>query len=145
MAQTAYDNGFGAAAQNNNFYGQPTGQQQQKMAQSSYGKGFAGAQQKPEMKAYQQKAPGSGQSRQPHPDISIKKSGSSNTSSSNPGYPNQQMYNMSQLTNEQKMLLMQMQKKGVPQSTTGAAKKTTGIQLGAAKKSSSGLGGGGKF
>lgn len=91
------------------------------------------------MKAYQQKLPGSGQSRQPHPDISIKKSGSSNTSQSNPGnYANQQMYNMSQLTNEQKMLLMQMQKKGVPQSSSGAQKK--GIQLGGAKKSSSGLG-----
>jgi len=117
MAQTAYENGFGVAAQNSNLYGQQPPAQKQ-MAQSSYGKGFAGAQPKPELKVQQpaaQKMPGSGQSRQPIPDISIKKSGSSNTSSTNPTQPNPQMYNMSQLTNEQKMLLMQMQKKGVPQ------------------------------
>ena len=86
MAQTAYENGFGVAAQNSNLYGQQAPVQKQ-MAQSSYGKGFAAAQPKPELKVQQpaaQKMPGSGQSRQPIPDISIKKSGSSNTSSTNP-------------------------------------------------------------
>jgi hypothetical protein len=57
--------------------------------------------------------PGSGASRQPHPDISIKKNSSNgNASSGLNSSNNNQMYNVSQLTPEQKMLLMQMQKKG---------------------------------
>jgi len=133
MAQTAYDQGFGAQA-NPNFYGQQ--QQQQKMSNSHYGKGFPAQAPKESKYTASSKLTSSAASRQPHPDISIKKSGSLTTSTNPP--QNAQMYNMSQLTNEQKLLLMQMQKKGqVPQSST--SKKTT-VQMGAQKKSSSGLG-----
>lgn len=90
---------------------------QQKMTQSSYGKGFGTGQQKQPVDIKYAKMPAQGASRQPHPDISIKKSGSSNTSSQQQQQPGPQMYNVSQLTPEQKMMLMQMQKKGqVPQA-----------------------------
>lgn len=70
-------------------------------------------------------------SRQPHPDVSIKKAnttGATGTAQSNLNQSNP-MYNASQLTQEQqRMLLMQMQKKQQQQPSGGATKKMVGIQ-----------------